>query len=138
MEYKQYINQVLDLKDDILIQEQKVVELESRCNNVTSSFSERVQTSPKNTKEINIVRLADARQQLKTLYEELDDLEKELTNFLVNSLSRQDASVMRLKYINGKENWEIANIRYLTVGSVRNIIYKANMRAKIAYERRSK
>ena len=138
MSYDQFMNRPLNLMQEIEHKAEDVAFKWSLCLNSTQGYSERVQTSPKNTSDLKIIRYAEADRELTELQTRYDEACEAVRAFLYDNLDLHDADVLDWRYCNGKSIKEIAEIKNLTYSGAANKLNRAEKRARQKYAQNRK
>lgn len=133
MSYDQFMNRPLNLMQEIEHKAEDVAFKWSLCLNSTQGYSERVQTSPKNTSDLKIIRYAEADRELTELQTRYDEACESVRAFLYSNLDMQDADALDWKYCSGFSTKEIAEKRNLSYNGAASRISRAEKRARQKY-----
>ena len=133
MTYSEFVTQPIAMWSKVLHKSDEVARLEGICTRTTIGFSERVQNTVENTREKNLVALAQERQELDKLIAELLRVQGEVRSFFYECLSLEEADILEWKYINGKTVKEIADILRIEEQSVRNKVSRCDKKARQKY-----
>lgn len=103
------------------------------CTRTTTTFGEKVQTSPSNSTEWSYLSYIEANNQLKELQAEYDRVAKEVTDFLYDNLSVEDADLLEWRYVHDKSMQDIAEIKCMAYQTVKNRMSAAEKAARTKY-----
>ena len=134
MTYMDFVTRPIILRGRIEHQAEDVAFKWGVCTNVVPELGERVQTSVHNTTEASVLRYAQAKAELDRLQGEYDKAMADIRLFLYTNLRQEEADVLDWKYCSDKSIQQIADIKEISYSGAANRIYRADAKAKKAYD----
>lgn len=123
MTAKEYLGQLPALKEDIRRAEEKAKEIEARISSGKAMRYDaiRVQTSPENTFENEMLKHVEILQRVEKMREEYENLYSRITREL-DSLEPKYRRALKFRYLDGRSVTWIANRMHYTVEHTYHIL----------------
>ena len=130
MTYNEFMTRPYRIWRRIMHKADEVIRIEAICMKSTSVFGERVQSSFENTREKSYIALIEAKKELDGLMDEHKKAKDEVSEFLYDNLTLEEADLLEWKYIDGKSIKDIAKIKKEQEQTIRNKVSKVDKKAK--------
>lgn len=135
MTYDEFVTKPLRLSMRVAHKVDDVIIKANIAMNITSVLGERVQSSPENKNEKNMLRYIEAKRELEDMYDELEEVKGEVREFLYDNLPLHQADILEWKYVDGKSLQQISEIMKIEYQTAKNKVHEADKVARNRYQK---